>query len=109
MAVSAYRQKTGLAQAPEQRRAALQTELDRIDALQHAYWDKALDGDHKAALVLLKILALRIKVLGLDRPEMQVTQPRTLVVSGSPEEYVAHLKAIVEKDEQAQARLWPER
>ena len=108
MAVTAYLQKTGLAQAPEQRRAALQTELDRIDALQHAYWDTALEGDYKAAVVVLKILALRIKILGLDRPEVQVSPPRTLVVSGSPEEYVAQLKAIVEDDVDAQARFWPE-
>jgi len=77
MAVTAYLQKTGLQQAPQRREMALQTELDRLDALQYAYWHKALDGDYKAALVVLKILTMRTKILGLERPDLQVSQPRT--------------------------------
>ena len=108
MAVSAYLQKTGLAQAPEQRRAALQTELDRIDAAAARLLGHGPGRRPQGRPGAAEDPRLRIKVLGLDRPEIKVTQPRTLVVSGSPEEYVAHLNAIVEKDEQAQARPWPE-
>ena len=108
MAVSVYLQNTGLEQAPDQRRAALQTELDRIDAPAARLLGKALDGDHEAALVVLKILALRIKILGLERPAAQITQQRTLVISGSPEQYVELPRLIVENDREAQARFWQE-
>jgi len=39
---------------------------------------------------------------------VQVAQPRPLVISGSPEEYVAKLKALVEGDQEAIDGFWPE-
>ena len=65
-------------------------------------------GDHKAALVVIKILTLRSNILGLERPDVQVAQPRPLVISGSPEEYVAQLRSIVKNDHDVQARFWGE-
>jgi len=39
---------------------------------------------------------------------VQVAQPRPLVISGSPEEYVAQLRSIVKNNHDVQARFWGE-
>src|SRR5664279_2788401 len=44
-------------------------ELARLDALQVAHWDAATSGlDVKAAHLVLKIIAARVRLLGLDTP-----------------------------------------
>lgn len=43
-------------------------ELDRLDALQRAVWDKALDGNLNALDRVLAIMTRRSKLLGLDAP-----------------------------------------
>ena len=51
-------------------------ELDRIDRLQLAIWDKALDGDTKAIFTIVRLMERRAKLLGLDMPikiEQEVT------------------------------------
>lgn len=42
-----------------------QLELDRLDMLQYAYWDRALDGDHQAALLVLRVMDQRLRLLAL--------------------------------------------
>lgn len=53
--------------------------VQRYDRLQAAYWPKALQGDVKAAEVVLKILAQRSKIEGTEAParlavDAQVTE-----------------------------------
>ena len=43
-------------------------ELARLDRLQHSRWQKALDGDDAALDRVLKIMAQRRALLGLDEP-----------------------------------------
>lgn len=106
-AVKIWLQKAAVEQGPDHRKHALDLELARLDALQAAWWSLALDGDVKAAGLVLKILAMRCKILGLNGDADLVAQPRALVISGSPEQYCEQLKAIVENDEEAIDRLWP--
>ena len=47
---------------------ARQLELMRLDELQFAIWDRAIDGDLPAAHCVLKIMDRRAKLLGLDKP-----------------------------------------
>jgi hypothetical protein len=47
----------------------LQMELDRLDALQRAYWDAAIAGDGEAADRVLRIMDRRARYLGLDRQD----------------------------------------
>ena len=44
-----------------------QLEGDRLDALQVAIWEQAMTGDLRAVNVLLRIIAIRCKLFGLDR------------------------------------------
>jgi hypothetical protein len=76
--------------------------LDRLDAIQFAYWAAAMSGDQNAAIIVLKGIARRCTVLGFDRPDDAVaTAPHTLVIGGTTEEYVNGVKAIAERRELA--------
>ena len=44
-------------------------ELERIDEVMLAYYEKAIDGDEKAADIVFKAMDRRAKLLGLDAPE----------------------------------------
>ena len=46
-----------------------QLELMRLDELQVAVWDRAINGELPAAHCVLKIMDRRAKLLGLDKPE----------------------------------------
>jgi hypothetical protein len=48
---------------------ARQLELMRLDELQAAVWDRAINGELPAAHCVLKIMDRRAKLLGLDKPE----------------------------------------
>lgn len=51
-------------------------ELDRLDRLQLAVWQKALEGDTKSILTIVRLMERRAKLLGLDMPikiEQEVT------------------------------------
>jgi hypothetical protein len=41
-------------------------EVARLDQLQHALWDTAIAGDVPAVLAIVRIIAQRSKLLGLD-------------------------------------------
>ena len=43
-------------------------ELDRIDRLQLAAWPKAMKGDERSILVIVRLMERRAKLLGLDAP-----------------------------------------
>lgn len=45
-----------------------ETERQRLDTLMASYWDDALDGNTKAAEIVLKCIADRRKLLGIDAP-----------------------------------------
>ena len=45
-----------------------QQELARLDRLQAGHWAGAIGGDTRAAEVVMKVIAMRIKLLGLDAP-----------------------------------------
>ena len=49
-------------------------EAMRLDALQEAVWQQALDGDGKALDRILAIMGRRTKLLGLDAPQRQETK-----------------------------------
>lgn len=104
-----YIQRAALALSKEKREAALQMEVDRLDTLQAAYWELAVKGradpefpglpqfpDAKAAEVVLKIIAQRVKLLGLDEADRSASGPRTVVVTGNSEQYVATLKSLID-------------
>lgn len=44
------------------------TEIDRLDRLQFAIWERAKEGDIKAIDAVLRILDRRVRILGLDAP-----------------------------------------
>jgi hypothetical protein len=46
-----------------------QLEIERLDKMLDAFWLGVLDGNEKAADVVLKVQARRAKLLGLDAPE----------------------------------------
>jgi hypothetical protein len=67
-ALKAYKraiQRT-LAQPTEELRTM---ELDRLDRLQRAYWKDAVEGNHKSAELILRIIGKRVELLGLDAPQ----------------------------------------
>ena len=60
-----------------------QLESARLDALQVAVWDKAMNGDAAAAQAVVRIITARSRLLGLDGvAETGHGRPRTLVVPG---------------------------
>ena len=65
------------AQAVEDHRAL---ELARLDALQVALWDDAINGDVKAVNAVLRIIEQRSRLLGLDKPG-SVADARTVMMS----------------------------
>ena len=51
-------------------------ELDRIDRLQLAAWPRAMEGDSRAILTIVRLMERRAKLIGLDKPikiEQEIT------------------------------------
>ena len=58
-------------------------EVARLDSLQVAMWQKAMDGDVPSAMAVVRCIMSRCRLLGLDGPGLlraEVPRPRTLVV-----------------------------
>ncbi len=59
-------------------------EVARLDALQQALWDRAMDGHVPAAQAVVRIIEARARVLGLVQTgktkRARCTQPQTVVV-----------------------------
>jgi hypothetical protein len=67
-------------------------EVERLDALQLAVWQKAMDGDVPSAAVAIRVIMERCRLLGLEGPgALGVVhgKPRTLVV---PPEFCSKAK-----------------
>lgn len=107
MAVAAYLQRAAAATSAEMRQVALQTELDRLEALHAAHWPKAIQGDIPASNMVLKAAGLRIKIQGLDTLRTGADSTEDIfVIAGSEEEFVAQLQAIDSGDPEAIRRHW---
>jgi DNA-binding phage protein len=68
-------------------------ERARYDALQAAYWEKALDGDIGAATLILKVFTRRAALEGLDAP--------TKTALTSPDGSKDHLEDALANNDQA--------
>jgi hypothetical protein len=66
------------AEAVDEHRAL---EVQRLDALQVAAWDKAMGGDVKAILAVARIIEQRSRLIGLDKPGAWKAEPETVVLS----------------------------
>lgn len=76
----------------QKRSERIEIESQRLDALQSGYWRVAVDGDIKAAELVLKIIDKRIKLFGLDSNE-EVDGSRYVLVTGTTkEEYLEILR-----------------
>lgn len=97
LAVSTFLQQANLERATEQRAEALQLSIDRYEAVINAYWSAAVtERKAEAAAVILRAMAQSDRVQRLAEDEISVTAPRTIVIAGTPEAYVAKLQAVVE-------------
>jgi hypothetical protein len=76
------------------RHQLLAMEIARLDDLTDAHWDQAL-FDPRIAELMLKIIAQRAKLLGLESLPAAVATQQTVVVAGTSEEYVAALRLVV--------------
>lgn len=83
-----------------EKQGILQLELDRLNKLQDAHWDHAMNGDPKSTDAILKIMALRAKLLQLDTLDSTATTSNVLVVSGESEEkFIAALNTRITSNE----------
>jgi hypothetical protein len=73
----------------------LQLELQRLDVLQAAVWDKALAGDLKAVETALRVIDRRVRLRGLDAPT------RSQITVGG---YAADLSKLTDAELIEQAR-----
>jgi hypothetical protein len=100
-AVTTYLTRAASALNKEQQAERLAVELDRLDAVQKAFWSATMMGDEKAATVVLNVIRTRSKLLGLETKENEAAVTRTVLIAGNTEEYVAGLRALVDADDQA--------
>lgn len=80
----------------EDRKSLLALECARLDRLQAAHWQSAMYGDLGATAAVLKIMAHRAKITGLDAVDTQTNQSTVLVVGGMEADYVSKLKKMIE-------------
>jgi transposase-like protein len=61
-------------------------EIERLDKLQLALWQKAMDGDVPSAIAVVRCIASRCRLLGLEGRGLldEDSRPRTLVVPPMP-------------------------
>ena len=77
----------------------LQTQVDRYEAVLCRWWEQATTGlDPRAANVVLRVMERLDKLLRLGDGG-PVGAPETIVISGSPDEYVKQLREAVESRE----------
>jgi hypothetical protein len=81
------------AKRAESAEAVSRLELERLDALLRAVWEKAVGGDAKAISAALKIVERRAALLGLNlvRHEVKVTETHELNVTAVIDRYAAEL------------------
>jgi hypothetical protein len=80
---------------------ARQMQLVRLDALLHARWQQALDGDARAGDLCMKILERQARLLGLDGPmKVDITYRLRLLAEQEgldPDEVIAEAQAIIKR------------
>lgn len=69
-----------------------EAELSRLDRLQRAHWTAALSGNVRSSELVLKCIAMRAKMLGLDAP-IKVDATVKSELDAQIEELVAKLEA----------------
>jgi len=72
--------KAQTAEAVEQLRSL---EVERLDKLQYAVWQRAMEGDVPSVHEAARCIMARCRLLGLDGPSVlgfEATKPRTVVV-----------------------------
>ena len=74
---------------------ARQSELDRCDRLQRAYWSKAMAGDIQAGNIILKVMDRRARYLGLDAPTKQQVEVTTFEGGTELDREVARLAQLL--------------
>lgn len=78
-----------------EKRDVLAMELSRLDALQAAVWDEAMDGKIHAVQAALAIMDRRAKWLGFAEPEVQTNiTSNTIIVPGNTKAYVEALQQV---------------
>ncbi len=87
-----YRMK--MASTPNrEREESLTLELERLDAVQSGFWQKAMEGDVKSATVVINTIINRSKLLGLDQIDPRDTHAVTnILVLG--EDRAAFIEAL---------------
>ena len=61
-------------------------EVERLDRLQFAVWQKAMEGDVPSAAVVIRVVMARCRLLGLEGPGMPaIADPRSRTVVVPPE------------------------
>lgn len=83
---------------------ARQLELMRLDELQVAVWDRAINGDLPAAHCVLKIMDRRAKLLGLDKPEKVEVSKWDINTEDLDAEVERIVNIINEREDQFMAR-----
>ena len=83
---------------------ARQLELMRLDELQVAVWDRAINGDLPAAHCVLKIMDRRAKLLGLDKPEKVEVSKWDINAEDLDAEVERIVNIINEREDQFMAR-----
>lgn len=83
---------------PDTRETLLEMEVARLDYMQSKVWLGVEAGDPKSIDAALKIIALRVRLEGLDQVDATKGQQTVLVVGGEEGEYVAKLKLVAGED-----------
>ena len=98
LAVEAMLQQAATALAKDQRAAALELELERLDVVLDSFWDKMTGGDVAAAGVVLRTLDQRARRLGvLDGLVSQAGHTRAVVISAMPGAYETQLQEWIDR------------
>lgn len=85
-----------------EKRMFLSLELDRLDALQAAMWDEAMEGKVSAVQTVLAVMDRRAKWLGFAEPEKaQAITTNTIVIPGNSHDYIAALQRVRQEIEAA--------
>lgn len=93
--VRRYLEQAAREQSSAHMQEALQTQVDRYEAVLRAWWPLATTGlDEKAALVVLRTLERLDRVLRITDGEVSISR-ETVVVAADPESYVKQLQQVV--------------
>ena len=79
-------------------------ELERLDALQRSCWDAALEGDIASVDRVLKVIAARVRLLGLDQNTDKPVLGGGTVVSMSWQPNPPEMTSAVQSQPEASSR-----